>query len=409
MPKYIYKAKKGPHEVVEGEIDALSESHAMKVLDGQGLVPVQLCLRLTEDAGKSPARPARDVRRTAVKRSDIIIFTRSLAELLRGNIPLLRALTLLKSQARKPSMKKLTEDLVASVQDGFSLSQAFEQHPGVFSPLLINMVRGGETGGVLGEMMEKLALYQEKSEEIRKKIIGALVYPMFVLFVGMLTVFVLLTYFLPRLLGVYLSNQQALPWPTAMVLAISDFLSGNWYWIAGFVVLVFAFAKRMGTSPSRGRLVDELKLKIPFMNVIVVKNAVLNFSRTLGLLLQHGVPVFKGVPLAAATVGNVVIGDMLKGAEGDILTKGASLAAALRKITYFPPTALDMISVGEESGNLGKMLISLSDTCEKEIDRSLKAVTTLIEPVLILAIGGVVGFIVLAMLLPVFQMDTFVQ
>ena len=398
--KYIYKAKKGPKEVVEGELEASSEAQALKLLDAQGLVPIRL--KTGDGSGKSSVKKRADI---VVKRKEILLFMRNLANLLKGNVPVLRALVLLEGQARKGGMKNLTADLSASVRAGLTLSEAFEQNPRIFSPLLVNMVRGGESGGVLGEMMEKLALHQERNEEIRGKIWGALVYPVFILAMGSLTVFVLLTYFLPRLLGVYLSNQQDLPWPTAVVLGISHFLSGNWYWILGFALLTFAFVKRFFGQSSKKRFFDEIKLKIPFVRSLVIKSAVLNFSRTLGLLLEHGVPLFKAVPLSAATVDNEVIGNRFKEVEGDLVVKGASLAVALKKISYFPPMALDMVSVGEESGNLGKTLSYLSDTYEKEIEGLLKSSTTLIEPVLILAVGGIIGFIVFAMLLPVFQMD----
>lgn len=402
--KYIYKAKRGPHKVVEGELEAVSREQAIKDLGEMDLVPVRV--ELKDEIQPSPANTRQS---PSVKRREVIIFTRNLSGLLKGNVPILRALVLLGGQARKSGMKKLVEDLTGAVRDGLSLSQAFERHPAIFSPLLVSMVRGGESGGVLGEMMERLALYQEKNEDIRKKIRGALAYPIFILSMGVVTVFVLLTYFMPRLLGVYARNQQDLPLPTEIVLGISNFLSGNWYWVLGIMILIYAFVRRIGNVSSRRQWLDEIKLKVPFVKSLVIKNAVMNFSRTLGLLLEQGVPLFKGVPLAANTVENGVLGSQFGKVEGDLVIKGASLAAALKKIPHFPPMALDMISVGEESGRLGEALSHVSNTYEKEVEGVLKTFTTLMEPALILLIGGVIGFIVFAMLMPVFQLDVMVR
>lgn len=399
MPTFHYKAKKGPHQVVEGEIEAGDEDQVIRQLDQLGLIPVKI--QPKEGGVKSAAARSLSAR---VKRGDLLLFARNLANLLNGSIPILKSLSLLERQSRG-YMKTVVGDLRDSIREGLSLSQAMEKHKKIFSPLWINMVRGGESGGVLGEMIEKLSIHQEKEEEIRKKVRGALAYPIFMIFMGAITVGVLLTYFMPRLLGVYMQNKQALPWPTALVLAVSHFLSDYWYWVLGVLILTVAFMQRLSSFSSRRLWLDSLKLRIPFIKQLVLKNAVMQFSRTLWLLLERGVPLVKGVPLAAATMENQVIGETFKQVEVDIVTKGSTLAAALRKIPYFPPMAVDMVAVGEESGHLARSLSHIAVTYEQEVEGVLRTLTTLLEPLLILLIGSIIGFIAFAMLLPVFDID----
>ncbi|MBI2981287.1 MAG: type II secretion system F family protein [Deltaproteobacteria bacterium] len=330
-----------------------------------------------------------------------------MANLIKGNVPILRALSLLAKQSGG-EMGGVVTALRNSVRDGLSFSQAMERHPKLFPPLWIAMVRGGESAGVLGTMLEELADHEEKGDDLRRKVQGALVYPLVVLAMGVTTVFVLLTYFMPRLIGVYEGNQQKLPLPTALVLGISQFLSANWYWLLGGALLIAALVRRLGAG-SRQSWWDGTLLKLPFLRDLTLKSSLIHFSRTLGLLLAHGVPLVRGVSLAAATVDNSVLRGQMAGLEEGLVKRGESLAATLKKIPQCPTMAIDLISVGEESGGLATSLTHIANTYERDVEALLKAFATLIEPVLILAIGSVIGFIVFAMLMPVFQMDVFVD
>lgn len=408
MPTFSYKAKRGPREVVEGELDAPDEHEVIKVLDGLGLVPVNI---RSKQGGVSPAAvpkaaPAKAPPPRGVRRRHVNDFVRSLANLVKANVPILKGLNLLEQQS--PSgMKEVVADLAGAVRQGASLSQAMERHPGVFPRLLLGMVRGGESAGLLGEMLEKTADHEDKVEDLRRRIRGAMAYPLFVLTMGGATVFILLVYFMPRLMETYLSNQKGLPWPTEATLAVSRFLSGNWYWMIGVFFLLYAFLRRKGGA-SQGPW-DLIKLQLPFIKSLVLKSSVVSFSRTLGLLVSHGVPVVKGVPLAAETVINRVMANRLKGVEEKLVKRGASLGAALKEVPDYPPTAVALVTIGEESGDLATSLGHIANQYERDVESWLKAATTLIEPVMILLVGGIIGFVVFAMLMPIFQMDVFTE
>lgn len=383
-------------------LDAADEDEAIRALDGLGLVPVSI----RQKQGINVASPQVLPSPVGIRRRHINEFVRSLANLVKGNVPLLKGLALLEKQS--PSgMREVVADLAGAVREGSPLSQALDRHPGVFSRLMVAMVRGGESAGLLGEMLEKTADHEEKTEDLRRKVQGALAYPIFVLAMGGITLFVLLVYFMPRLMETYLTTGHALPWPTAVTLGTGRFLSSYWYWILGLLFLIFALVRQKGGSGKAGW--DMIKLQLPLLRTLVLKNSVVGFSRTLSLLMANGVPLVKGVPLAAQTVTNLVMAGRLSAVEENLTKHGYSLATALRNVPDFPPLAVDLVVVGEESGDVASALRYVADQYEREVEVWLKALTTLLEPALILLIGGVIGFIVFAMLMPIFQMDVLTE
>lgn len=402
MSTFVYKAKRGPREVVEGELEAADANQAIAELDGLGLTPITIHPK-GESTGKAAPRISTP---RGIRKRHVNNFVRSLANLVKAKVPILKALKLLEGQSPR-EMKAVAADLAGQVAQGASLSQAMERHGGVFPRLLIGMVRGGEASGLLGEMLEKTAEHEEKSEDLRRRIRGAMAYPLFVLTMGGATIFILMVYFMPRLMETYLSNKQELPWPTEVTLAVSGFLSGNWYWILGVIILFYALAIRKGGS-SQGPW-DALNLQLPFIKSLVLKNSAVSFSRTLGLLLAHGVPLVKGVPLAAETVGNRVMGNRLKAIEEKLVRRGSSLGAALKEVPGYPSMAASLVTIGEESGHLAATLDQVALQYEKDVEGWLKVSTTLVEPVMILLVGGVIGFVVFAMLMPIFQMDVLME
>lgn len=406
MPMFVYKAKRGPREVVEGELDAPDETQAIRILDGLGLVPVAIRVK----QGVTPGTPVKKTVAVAspvgIRRRQINDFIRSLANMIKGNVPILKGLSLLETQT-SGALKGIVTDLVDAIRQGASLSQAMERHPSVFPFLMIGMAKGGEAAGLLGEMLEKTAEHEEKAEEMRQKIKSAMAYPLFVLGMGAFSIFILLVYFMPRLMETYLSNNQALPWPTEATLAVGNFFAAYWYWILGVFVLLYAFIRRKAGS-SEGPW-DGAKLQLPFFGSLVLKSSVANFNRTLGLLLAHGVPLVKGVSLAAETVTNRVMRERLKAIEGNLIKRGISLGAALREVPDYPPTAVALTLVGEESGNLASSLDHIANQYEKDVEIWLKTFSTLIEPIMIFVVGGIIGFIVFAMLMPIFQMDVLME
>lgn len=407
MPIFFYKAKRGPHEVVEGELDAPDEHQAIKILDGLGLVPVAIRVKQGVSLPKKTVKKTTAVAATGgIRRRQINDFIRSLANMIKGNVPILKGLTLLETQATG-ALKGVAAGLVDAVRQGASLSQAMERYPSVFPFLMIGMARGGEAAGLLGEMLEKTADHEEKAEEMHQKIKSAMAYPLFVLAMGAISIFILLVYFMPRLMETYLSNNQALPWPTEATLAVGNFFSTYWYWILGVFALVYAVIRQKAGS-SEGPW-DGIKLQLPFFGSLVQKSSVASFNRTLGLLLGHGVPLVKGVPLAAETVTNRVMRDRLKAIEEKLIKRGISLGTALTEVPDYPPTAVALTAVGEESGNLAVSLNHIATQYERDVEIWLKTFSTLVEPVLIFVVGGVIGFIVFAMLMPIFQMDVLME
>jgi len=403
MPQFTYKAKKGPHEVIVGKLEATDKEQAIRTLDGLGLIPIQIYSKqeLTHKVSLKPAAVGR------LRQKEITPFVRNLANLIQGNVAILKALALLARQS-KGALGETIIVLRDSVRDGLALSQAMGRLPGTFPPLWIAMVRGGESAGVLGKMLERLADHEEKAEDLRRKVRGALVYPLVLLVVGFGTVFVLLTYFMPRLVGVYEQNRQDLPLPTELVLGASQFLSSNWYWLIGFFIFVLALLKRMGGVSNKAWW-DTILLKLPLVRGLTLKSSFLHFTRTLSLLLAQGVPLVKGVSLATATVNNSVLGGQLAGIEERLVRRGESLATALKRVPLCPVMMIDMISVGEESGSLSASLTHIANTYDRDLEALIKSLATLIEPLFILIIGSIIGFIVFAMLMPVFQMDVFID
>lgn len=404
--EFEYKAKKGPHELVKGTIKVASESEVLDALGRLGLTPIQIQLQ----SGKKVQPPKPVTRRAAagrLKKGELTLFIRNFSNLIKGNVPILKSLTLLANQS-KGALGSTITFLQDSVKDGLALSQAMERLSGTFPPLWVAMVRGGESAGVLGEMLERLADHEEKAEDMRRKVRGALVYPLVLLCIGFLTVFVLLTYFMPRLVGVYETNKQALPLPTEIVMGLSGFLSAHWYWLVGAFVLTAALLKRMGGG-SKKALWDSLSLKLVFFRGLILKSSLLHFTRTLSLLLSQGVPLVKAISLACATIDNQVLRKQFSGIDERLSQKGESLSTALKTVPLCPPMLTDLIAVGEESGSLSASLMHIANTYERDIEGMLKSFATLLEPLLILVIGSIIGFIVFAMLMPVFQMDVFLD
>jgi len=415
MPIYIYKAKKGPKEIVNGEIEADSESGAVSKIEGMGLMPMAVAAK---DAARarapvaeapeelSPVREKTKAPPRAVLRArprDIDVFTRQLATLVRTNVPMLRSLTLIADETENKGFKGVVSDLERQVKEGKMLSEAMERYPGIFNNLYLNMVKSGEKGGVLDEVLRRLAEHREKAEEIRRKIQAAMAYPALMISVGIVTIFVMLTYFLPKLTGLFENMKQALPLPTRILMGISGFMSANWYWFV--IVLVFAVVVLGKIKPgSKKKLFfDMMKLHTPIIKKLVKNGEVAKFSRALELLLKNGIPIYESLELATDTLDNDALRDRLRGVQADIMGKGSTLSESLKKIDIFPRFAVNMIAVGEESGKLDDSLAEIGDAYEREIQQAIKLITTLLEPLLILVVGAVVGFIVFAMLLPIFD------
>ena len=421
MPIYTYKAKKGPTEIVHGDIEAASRDEAVSRIEQLGLVPVQVAEKVFQGTGyrdqgtgdkpvkqtaKQPlnrqtGEPANRIR---IKTRDIDNFTRQLSSLVRASVPVLRALSLVSQQAENRALRSLVMDLEQQIREGKVLSEAMQSYPKTFNNLYLNIVKSGEKSGMLDEALIRLTEHREKEQDMRHKVQAAMVYPIFLIVVGAGTIFIMLTYFLPKLMVLFENMRQELPLPTRFLIGLSDFMSANWVW---FLVVIAFFAVMLGRIKAGGKrkfLFDSLKLRIPFLKKFVKNVEVVKFARTLELLLKNGIPVYESMELATGTLDNDALKAALKQVNNNIIAHGYTLSRSLKKTDIFPAFALNMITVGEEGGRLEGALSEIGSSYEKELEQTIKMMSSLLEPMLILVVGVVVGFIVMAMLLPIFDM-----
>ena len=416
MPIYSYTAKKGPTEIIESEIEADSQDKAVAMIEAMGFFPIKVSELKPVQApapGKSPerARPETPAKKEAavstqvkVNARDMNAFIWQLASLMKSSIPLLRALSLIAQQTKSKTLKAVVSDLERSIKQGELLSSAMHKYPNLFNNLTVNMIKAGEKSGSLAEVLYTLATHREKEQEIRRKIQSALAYPMVVVVVGIGTIFLMFTYFLPKLLKLFTGMKQELPLPTKMLIATSNFMSHYWYvFVIGFLFAA-AMVGRNKPGSRKKFMLDMLCLRLPFINKFVKTSEIARFARSLGLLLKNGIPVYESLELAANTLDNQALRERLAEASRVIINQGCTISESFKRTGVFPEFTINMIAVGEEGGRLEESLSEIATSYEKEVDQTVKLMTSMIEPLLILIVGGFVGFIVFAMLLPILNM-----
>lgn len=403
MPKFTYRAKRGPEDVVEGVLEAETQDAAVARLIDQGYIPMHIG---PATAGHVRPATASGGRRGRASSREVTQLTRQLASLLKSHIPVLNALELIRTQGDRPGFRQLVGEIATSVREGQPLSEAFKRYPTLFPPLYCALIRAGEVGGQMDEMLGRLVEHREQQEQLRAKVQMAVVYPLFLLAGGVATIAVLLIVVMPKLALLLEGLQQTLPWPTRAVIAVSQVLSRSWWVVALALAIGWALVTR---RLDRGRvLLDRAQLAIPFLRELTLKVEAARFCRTLGVLLQGGVSVLQAVSAAMQTVENQQVRARLAAAEGP-LAAGTPLSRCLAGAPGFTPLILGMMKIGEESGNLPAHLMEVSATMESDVERALKVMTTLLEPGLIVVIGLIVGIIVAAMVLPVFEIGAGVQ
>ncbi len=400
MPLYGYKAKKGPADVIEGTIEAVSESSALAKLTGLGYFPLAI-YKAGAASGRGTAGMSLFNR---IRLHDISIFTRQMADLLDSGLTLLDSLNVTYQQTQNKQLQSVLRDVRDQVRDGRTFSEALKRHPSVFSNLYISMARSGETGGMLEDILARLAGFAEAREELQTKVKSALAYPAVMAGVGLITIIVLITFVIPKIVSMFEDLGQALPVPTAILINISRFTINYWYIVAGTIAL-FCFIWSRIVKTKDGRLaIDGMKLGIPVVGDLIKKSEVATFSRTFGTLLQNGVPILEALDVVVSTTQNAVLKSEIARTYIDV-RDGKGLSRSLTQRKHFPAFAVNMIAVGEEGGGLEKALFKVADSYERETDNVIKTMTSLLEPVLILTMGLVVGFIVVSMLLPIFQIN----
>ncbi len=414
--RFIYKAKKGPSEVVEGELDAENEEAVLGKISAWGLIPIRIYPASAEEAQRilgSTASERAEIKaenrnRVTVPYKEINIFTRQFAILLKASVPLLRIFEILQSQSRNPKFKTVLKEIQDTLRQGTALSEALSHYPRIFSQVYISMVHAGEVSGTLDQVLLQLSEFAEREAEVRARVQNAFVYPLFLLAMGIGTVFVLLTFVMPRMISLFADLGTELPGPTRVIIAISNFCQSYWvFMIAGTAVLIFLLRSK-GLSTAQKRSVDKTVIRLPILGALMEKAEASKFLRSLELLYEHGIPLYQAVAVANRTVSNLAVRDELEKVPAR-LEGGATLARSLEEVPYISKFVTHMVAVGEESGQLGTAVRETASFYEQETNQMIKVATSLLEPLMILGIGLVVGFIVIAMLLPIFEIHVLAQ
>lgn len=409
MPVYEYKALDIRGKKLKGIIDADSVFAARQKLRKTNIFPVDLNETSVEEKNKMPAGRSISDLFKRVSLRDVSVMTRQLATLLGASIPLVPSLTALISQATHPKLKKTLAQIKVDVNEGNSLAKSISHYPGIFSTFYVNMVRAGEASGALDVVLERLADFNESQQALRGKIKAALAYPVFMFLIGSVVLFFLTTFIVPKITGIFSEMHQTLPGITIFLISISGFLKSFWMAIVLIIIGSFIGLRYMFTKTLRGQyLWDKIKLKMPLFGSLTHKMAVARFSRTLGTLLESGVPLLTALSIVKNVVNNRLIADAIAETSIDV-EEGGNLSATLSKKRLFPPIVTQMISAGEQSGTLEKMLYKIADSLENEVESNITMMTSMLEPVMILIMGLLVGFIVISILLPIFEMNQLIR
>ncbi|MBN1872569.1 MAG: type II secretion system F family protein [Candidatus Omnitrophica bacterium] len=401
MARFAYRAKKGPKEEITGYVEAENKNVALHILTSQGLYPFSIH---QEDADHSAVKKNPFLRFARISIRDISIFTRQLSDLLEAGLPLLKALTVLHKQTSNRLLKRVISDLRDTIQDGSTLSDSLKKHPRIFSSLYVSMVKSGETSGSLENVLLRLAEFQESQDELNSTVSRAMAYPALMALVGLITIFVLITFVIPKIVSMFQDLNQALPIPTVILLNISNFVRNFWWILIGLVLLVYFTFARMFKTEEGKLMVDQFKLKIPVAGQLTLRAEIARFARTLSTLLSNGVPILEAMGVVIDIMENEILKRDARLAQREV-REGSNLADGLNKGAYFPVFVTNMIAIGEESGTLEKALLKVAMAYEREVDKTIKVMTSLLEPLMILTVGLVIGFIVIAMLLPIFEIS----
>ena len=403
MPTYKYAARNAQGKLIDGSVESPSQDALVKMLRSQGL----LVTSISEERGRGKSatgkRPRFSLKVVRVTLDDLIIFSRQLATMVSAGLPLIESLDVLGEQLENPHLRGVVTDVRREVEGGSTFTAALEKHPRVFSQLYVSMVRAGEASGMLDGIMNQLASYLEKTGSIRRKVKSAMVYPAVVSLIAITIVIFILIKVIPTFESIYRSFDAQLPLPTQIIVIISQTLRKFWFvWIIGLVAIGYGLTRYVKTPRGRWQF-DTVKLNMPIFGDLFRKDAVAKFTRTLGTLVRSGVNILNALEIVAKTAGNVVVESAVNKTKNSI-QQGESIAGPLAQTGVFPPMVTRMIDVGEKTGALEEMLNKISEFYEDQVDASVSALTSMLEPIMIAFMGVIVGGIVIAMYLPVFNM-----
>jgi len=338
-----------------------------------------------------------------VRLLELVLFSRQFATMIDAGIPILKSLDALETQAKNPTLREVIGTVRQDVKGGMSLADALSKHPHVFSKLYVNMVRAAEVGGILDQILDRLAQFLEKELEIRQKIKSAMMYPVLVLIFSVVMVFALFTFVLPRFKEIFASMNVKMPPATQLLFNLSDYAVAYWYIPPALLVGAFVFLKQYGKNPKGRYRIDLVKLRLPIIGDLVLKMSISRFARTFGVLIASGVSMMRSLEIVAETAGNSVLATAIDNARNGV-REGQKLSTPLGASGLFPTMVTHMIDVGEETGRLSDMLVKVSDFYEKEVDATVKGLTSMIEPMLIIFLGVIVGFIAISVMTPIFTL-----
>lgn len=406
MPVFEYKGLTTNGKDAKGFIDAENLQSAKIKLRRSGVFTVEISEELEKRAEAEPSAVGSILRR--VKKQEITVFTRQLATLLAAGLPLMEGLSAAIDHIDDPLLKRTITRIREDVREGKSLADAMRSHPKAFSGLYTNMIQAGETSGALDVVLARLADFQESQVRLRNKIWATMTYPVMMLFIGIGVLAFLFSFVIPQVTKVFEDIGQALPLPTLILISISNFFRSYWWAVAaGVIVIVFSISKYVKT-PQGKVMYDRLILKVPMFGKIVKLIAISRFARTLSTLLASGVPLITSMDIVKAVVNNTVLSKVLEDAK-ERVREGESLSEPLKRSGIFPSMVIQMIMVGERSGELEGMLTKVSEAFDNEVDTTVAGLTALLEPVMILFMGVIVLFVVLSILLPIFEMSQVVR
>jgi type IV pilus assembly protein PilC len=395
MPTFTYTARSTTGELQRGEVALPNRDEVIGYLRRQRLIPVKveekkgLSINISFGSG--------------VSTRDIVIFTRQFATMINAGLPLVQSLDILARQSESKVLRTVIEQMLYDVESGNTLADSLRRHPKIFSDLFINMVAAGEAGGILDVILLRLATFLEKSEALARKIKGAMVYPAVILGVAVSAVAVLLIFVIPTFQNMFESAGVPLPGPTQFVILLSDLLQNYWWLAIGGIVATVFTIRQVYKTPAGQLAIDRMLLRFPIIGDLLRKAGVARFTRTLGTLVASGVSILEGLEITARTAGNRVLHDAIMGSRASI-AGGDTISEPLKRAGVFPPMVVQMINVGEQTGGLDEMLTKIADFYDDEVDAAVEVLLSAMEPVMIVLLGGVVGGMIVAMYLPIFDM-----
>jgi len=396
---FRYKAVNAHGAYSEGQLDAADTRAAVYRLQSMGLIPVSI----EEPAGRRASR-SKGILLQRVSRKDILFFTEELSTLVHAGLPLDRSLTVAAELASKPALRNVIHDVLKQIKAGKSLAESLSAHPRHFSRLYVNMVRAGEAGGVLDVILQRLVEFERSADELRSYMISALIYPVLLTGVGAASIGILLYFVIPKFAGIFAEMGAAIPPATMAMLWLSEVTRSYWWVALGSVAAIIAAIRYwIGTSWGR-RTWDALKLRLPMLGTTILKMEMARFARTLGTLIASAVPLIAGVRIVQDIANNKIVAEGISRiAEG--AKRGEGVSRPMRDAGVFPGLAIHLVEVGEETGRLDVMLLQVADVYEKDVKTSIKALTSVFEPAIILVMGIIVGTVVLSMLMAIFSIN----